>query len=121
MPMSDFESEAKTVLRWMVRRPDLWAIALAMEPYDHTGPLSFSASTPEGVQLLATSTGRVESYFANALFGPCPFCLYPVVAFPDGRCIDWPSLYPHVDLGDEPPAERVPERAPLNEPRTVPV
>lgn len=51
-------------------------------------------------ETLARRHRDVTGYVRSAFFGYCAICLEPVITFPDGRKIEWPTLHFHKDCED---------------------
>lgn len=69
--------EMTTVVRWLLRNPDTFAIVKSlaiMEEY-----------------VLPSA----EQYTGAGVLQPCPHCQNETMCFPDGNELDWPSLDKH--------------------------
>ena len=51
-------------------------------------------------ETLARRHRDVTGYARSSFFGNCALCLFPVITFPDGRKINWPSLKLHGECQD---------------------
>lgn len=93
--------ELTAIVALRFRAPELYG-AMVELGRTYTEPETLVVDSGVAVDEMS-SAGRlrnVRRYLQSALFGWCPRCFGPVVTYPDGRRLDWPTLDHHEECTD---------------------
>ena len=125
--------EAGLILRWMEKNPSERALILWMAEHDEAKRLHgddwleftpCATASPEMTSLLGENEERIHRWLKLARFGVCGghgrMCFCPVVVYPNGLMLEWPTLqlHSHTDFAygnnftDMPPGWRERDKRP---------